>query len=459
MTTYYVAPPGSGGSDAANGLTTLTPWATLAYANANTIAGDTILHLSGGTWSDQAYNFTHSITLDVYSGASRWIMDYDGSNGGTYFALITTSAANTSINSVEIRNNLSGSDSVDGGRGIGLSGSSTTVDDVYIHNVGSTGIIRDFGGDTITVTNSVLEQIAQLYAGGIFAGAISAAGNSNPVDTYTVSGCQVLEVHGEAISAFTFHATTVCTGVTVEDNDICGGHSAGVYLNGVNGAILRRNVVLGTTSTSYHRSTGYCGYGIGQDNESTTNSTNNATKWYLNLVAYCNPGFYVSSGVGTAITNMNVAHNTFVDCKYSVGCVSGSSFTGAGNIFRQNASILLTTGPAHDDGTNVPGGADWDKDENFWEGGGEHANLNDATDFSNTAWLPSKTTGWQSITAISSIVVGDWRPTTRVLGTQFTNPDTSANWADYEGTANFREAGGLAAAVPSSRKKWLIRRG
>jgi hypothetical protein len=443
LTTYYVSPSGN---NANNGLSALTPWLTLGYANSNTIAGDSILHLSGGTWDDQYYSIGHQIALDVYNGSVAAIFDFDSYNPGTDWAVISLGGANSTVNLIDIRNNRSGNDHTDGGRGIEFNASGITITNCRIANTEGIGLIRNFGGDDITVEDTILEQIAQGYSGGTWSGGMTAAGDSNPVDNFTVRRCQVFEVYGEAISAFTFNATNRCTGIVFEDNDVFAAAAAGIYLNGVNGAIARRNTVLGTTDTNYHRVTGYVGYGLGMDNESTSNSTNNNTKWYLNLVAYCSPGFYVGRGVGTAITNMYVAHNTWIDCDKTIYTSSGAGdFTGAGNIFRQNASILITGGTAHDDGSQVPSNGVWDLDENYWEGGGEHANLNHASDFSDSAWQPFKTSGWQSIADFDDITVEDWRPTTEANGTQFTNPDTSANFADFEGEADFVEAGALAS--------------
>lgn len=443
MTAYYLSPSGS---DSANGLSTATPWLTRGHANSNTVAGDTIYHLSGGTWNDQYYNIAHEIHLDVYNGSDRAIFDADGFNPGTNHADISLSGANSTVNLIDVSNNRSGNDHTDGGRGIEYAASGIQITNCRIHNTHAVGMIRNFSGDDILIQDTILEQIAQGYSGGIWSGGSTAAGDSNPVDNYTVRRVQVFEVYGEALSAYTFNATNRCTGILMEDNDVFAGAAAGIYLNGVNGATVRRNTIIGTSNTDYHRFTGYCGYGLGLDNESASNTTNNDTKWYLNLVAYQQPGFLIGRGVGTAITNLHIAHNTWVDCKQTVGCgaTGAGDFTGAGNIFRQNASILISGTASHDNGTDVPSSGVWDLDENFWDGGGEHANLNHASDFSDSAWMPFKTTGWQSVAAFDDITVEDFRPTTRVTGTQFTNPDTSSNWADFESSANFIEAGALA---------------
>jgi len=441
VTTYYVSPSGSNSN---NGLTTLTPWLTLAYAAANTISGDEILHLSGGTWSDQAYSLGSTRELGIYNGSSRAIFDYDGSDGGTYFAVVSLAGDNSSIDSIDVRNNLSGNDQTDGGRGIAITGDGCTVNNCRIYNVGANAITRDFDGDSVTVTNTTIENIAALWVSGIYSGGISAAGASNSIDGYTVTDCQAFEVHGEAINAFSQSGTVRCSSITITDNEICGGHSAGIYINGCDGALVARNIVTSTTNTNYHRTTGYVGYGLGQDVEAdyvSASYNNNNLRWYLNLVAGCSPGFYTSSGYGTQTQNMLVTHNTFVDCQYSMTSISSSA--NSNNIFRQNASILFTGGTAHND--QVSGCSSWTMAENFWEGGGEHADLNDASDFANNAWLPGKTTGWQSISALSSVSLIDFRPDTQVLGTQHTNPDTAANFADFQGTADFREAGAVAA--------------
>lgn len=441
MTTYYVSPSGS---NANNGLTTITPWLTLAYAQANTTSGDEILHLSGGTWSDQAYSFSSARSLGVYNGSTRAVFDYDGSDGGTYFALVSLAGANSSIDSIDTRNNLSGNDQTDGGRGITITGDNCTVNNCRVYNVGANAITRDFAGDNLTITNTIIENIAALWTSGIYSGGISAAGASNSIDGYTVTDCQAFEVHGEAINVYSQSASVRCSSVVITDNDVCGGHSAGIYVNGCDDAQVARNIVTGTTNTNYHRVTGYTGYGLGQDVEADyvgASYNNNDIRWSRNLVAFCSPGFYTSSGYGTQTQNMLVAHNTFVDCEYTLTSISSSA--NANNIFRQNASLLFTGGTAHYD--QVSGCSSWTKNENFWEGGGEHADLNDASDFSDTAWLPFTTSGWQSIAAIGDVVVDDFRPTTQVLGTQYTDPDTSANWTDIEATADFREAGAVAS--------------
>lgn len=456
MTDYYVSPSGSNSN---NGLSTLTPWLTLSHANANTISGDRIFHLSGGVWNDQYYNFSHAITLDVYNGASRWVLDYDGTVGSDYFALITLQASNSSVNSCELRNNLSGSDPVTGGRAIVWEGNNVTVDDCYIHEMGTSGVLRNFSGDGSVVSNSTFEHTDVFntayapggYPGGGWGGAIAGIGGSGEIIGYSVRDCQIFECGGEGVS---IHTTGSVPGenVTVEDTDLMGVWAVGIYLTSIHDAIIRRNIVLGTTNSDYHRNSSYCGAGIAQDIEpwQDIGSDNDNHHVYLNLVAYCYNGLYLSEGLsGADISNVHIAHNTLIDNLYAFHVGAGASVSGT-NIVEQNASIPISVGTDHDDGTNIPGASGWTFRGNFWSGGGEHANLNSGTDFSDSAWTPAKSSGWQAISALNDIAIADWRPDTQVLGTQYTNPDTGANWTDYEGSTNFREAGALTLATAGS---------
>lgn len=87
-TTYYVKPAGSGGSDAANGLTLGTAWATIGHAEATMSAGDTVLVETGSyvftTVNRSMASFT-TIKADAgqtpviagidFSSAGKWILD------------------------------------------------------------------------------------------------------------------------------------------------------------------------------------------------------------------------------------------------------------------------------------------------------------------------------------------------------------------------------------------------
>lgn len=448
MTNYYVSPSGSNSN---NGLSTATPWLTLSHANANTTGGDTIYHLSGGLWEGQNYDFSHSINLSVYNGSVRWTVDYDGIDGGDYFPLIYLRADSSTIVSAEVRNNVNGTDHTVGSRGIVFEGDDFLGDDLYVHDIGGSGILRNFSGDTYEVQNSIFEHTDSIHTalgygvGGGWGAAIAGAGTSGKIDGAHVHDCQVFEVGGEGINCFSFSTTLLATNITFEDNDLCGVWSVGLYADGTENEIMRRNVVLGTSNTNYHRFGTYVGAAFGVTCESTSSNNIDNVKIYLNLIAYCYNGYELSPGVGGQVTNLNISHNTAIDCDITNLVYSGGTGFGAGNIYRQNASILISGGTQHDNASDVPGASDFTNNGNYWSGGGEHANWNDATDFSDSAWNPFKTTGWQSIDSLDDVTVEDFRPTTEVTGTQYQNPDTSANWTDFEGEADFVEAGALAA--------------
>jgi len=82
--TYYVS---AAGSDAADGLTTGTPWASISKVNAKTfIAGDTILFRGGDSFSGQIYvppgvaaNATYKLTFSSYGTGRATITNGTGS--------------------------------------------------------------------------------------------------------------------------------------------------------------------------------------------------------------------------------------------------------------------------------------------------------------------------------------------------------------------------------------------
>lgn len=461
MTDYYVASNGSNGN---SGLSPAAPWLTLAHAQANTVASDRIFHRSGDVWSLQTYSFSSTRTLGVYNGSSRWVMDYATGDGGDFFPMLNLQGNSTVVDSLEFRNNLSGGTVISGARGIQFTGDNFTLTNSYGHEIGTTGVIRDFSGDNPIIDGLIIEHTDEFntaytgsggYPGGGWGAGLSFSGEGDPINGGVVKNSQFFEMGGEG-----FTMGSQGGNVVVEDNDVAGGWSTGLYDDGCSNVIYRRNIIVGTTNATYHRyplgAPAFCGPAIAQAAEpwhTNFTETNNVHR-YHNLSAYCMEGMWFSDGTGVGwssdIRNMHVAHNSMVSNRYNWAVVAGSGVADT-NIIEQNASICIGTSN-HDNGSDVFPGSGITWRENYYEGGGEHANHNSGSDFSDFAWLPEKTTGWQSLTpSISGGVVNltvsddDFRPDTLVVGSQFTNPDTSANWTDKQLVANFIEAGALTA--------------
>lgn len=143
-TTHYVS---AAGSDTADGLTTSTPWRTVAKVNTTVIpAGDTVKFRSGDTWTGDSLEVTESgITVGSYGSGARPII----TNGDNQACINVTGSDNV------VQDIQANSCSALGRSGIRVTGDRNLIQRTYTtHN--EAGILVPTGGDDNTFTDNEL---------------------------------------------------------------------------------------------------------------------------------------------------------------------------------------------------------------------------------------------------------------------------------------------------------------
>jgi parallel beta-helix repeat protein len=191
--------------------------------------------------------------------------------------------------------------------------------------------------------------------GAPWGGAIEVARSSG----VKVRGNIVSEVHGEGINANDGSTETL-----IEGNRVHGARAVGIYADAAPDTTIRRNVVVGTTNTSFWRTQRTVGAGIALNNEkyhyeavsnalSITTQTKRA-KIYGNLVAFTSSGISMwgelveSSFDGTLIFN-----NTLVDNDTQMTLQSGRPRPSSR--FINNILLSLSSGTRDVSGTDLGG--------------------------------------------------------------------------------------------------------
>src|SRR5690606_3189743 len=131
------------------------------------------------------------------------------------------------------------------------------------------------------------------------------------------------------------------------------GRALGIYVESSPRATVRRNIILGTTDTTFHRSPGTTGAGIALNNETQyyigycgklphSVQSDNA-KIYGNLVAFTSQGIAVWGGLpASSFTNTFIYNNTLVDNTTQFLSTNGRPMPGSQ--FINNVLLSLSSG-------------------------------------------------------------------------------------------------------------------
>lgn len=225
---YYLDPAGS---DSNNGLSTLTPWKTLAKVNGTTFnPGDEILLKSGGVWSGTlspkgSGSSGSPIVIDMYGTGNKPVINGPGTNNSCGFLLDNQSY--WEIHNLEVTNTQA-IGGTNGLKGMNVRGGSTTainhiyIQNCYVHDVNS--VQYGTGGNT--------------YYGTIY-GAIIYQGYINDV---LVSDCHIanssvcgLKNNGAA--------GTAATNVVFQKDTVENIYGNGIVMCNVQGGLIKSNVI------------------------------------------------------------------------------------------------------------------------------------------------------------------------------------------------------------------------
>lgn len=402
---YYVS---SAGSDSAAGSVD-APFKSIEKGLGKLNPGDSLLLRNGDTWIVDGYLQIRvpNVTIGAYSGgkgSNRPIIDGRKANRGGWKGKLESKADNVTVRDLEIRN--SGS--------IGLRFSqikkgmvdNVKVDWTYRHG------IQSFQSSGVTIRNS---EVVHHNNGWKYYGEPTwGNGISLPYSTdVLVEKNVVREGFGEGIDSFYGSKRVV-----IQDNLLYANRAVGIYIDSTQDAVVRRNVVLGTTNTLYHRGTGSVGQGIVINNEKYQFSS--VGKGFLpdsailkNVRIYNNLVTRTAAGIGiwgqhdaTNYSNVIIANNTLVDNDVQLA-IFQDRFSGGGNIIANNIFLSLSSGVEDHKGINVSSGLKFVS--NYWGNKPSKSFLSSSSDVIGGAQL-SKMSGWRSISSISAVTAQDFTP-------------------------------------------------
>ncbi|HUQ53060.1 MAG TPA: right-handed parallel beta-helix repeat-containing protein, partial [Gammaproteobacteria bacterium] len=298
--TYYVR---NGGSDSADGRSHSTAWATLSKVNAYSFAaGDVVLlhegdRFVGQVTVDWAGNTTARSVLGAYylDASSNAVRGYrsarptiDGEDrlpATRYDAMVTVRANRVRVENLRVQNSEA--------RGIAtIESQDTEIVGCAVYNVYNAGVHFLKSLRSLAENNFVTGAgIGNQQDGSPWGASIeSVASHDTVVRNNTIS-----ESYGEGINTHTGSQRTL-----IERNYLFGVRAVGIYIDGSPDATVRRNIVVGTTTSAYWRGGSSVGSGIVLNNESyhypvgggslSTSVQAKRAKIYGNLVSFTSTG-------------------------------------------------------------------------------------------------------------------------------------------------------------------------
>lgn len=408
--TYYVR---NGGNDSADGRTHGTAWASLNKVNNHSFApGDIVLLHEGnrfvgrvtidwgGTSSARsvlgAYYLDGSTPVRGYRTA-RPIIDGEDRLPTTHYAsLVQVTAHRVRVENLRVEDSE--------GRGIWV----TDVNDAEVvgnavHNVYNGGIhfIKSHRG--LAEDNSVSRAgVGHAEDSAPWGAAIEMVESNDTVVRNNV----VSESFGEGINAHTGSQRAL-----IERNTVFAVRAVGIYIDTAPDATVRRNIVLGTTSSTYWRGGNTVGAGIAVNNESyhypvgggslSPSVQAKRAKIYGNLVAFTSTGVSIWGQLAeSSFDGMLVFNNTLVDNTTQFAII-GKPQPGAK--FINNILLSLSSGTQDvRGGTTLRGMVA--KNNYFSQGdpGGDYSHAGNRY----TGLSLAKMSGWRSISSRTQV---SWR--------------------------------------------------
>jgi len=431
------------------------PFLTLAKLKLETSNGDTAKLARGDKWAQQYWTQTDAasegqrITLDVFGSGNLPVIDWEDVDAGNFIPIVWAGNYNT-VKNWRVINGGPTSGSPSSGEDNGTlgfqcrNGTDVVFEDLEVNRMWNRGIYhnRVRGAGNITRGCKVTRCGRNHHVSGFDQPVIIAC--STPLDSAASWLCEdnfVHEVHGEAIGTWWGFPGDGGT-IVVQNNEMYACEKMGVYINAAKHCTVQRNIVYGSTDSTYHRHSGYCGacystaaelepQGSQEDPEDA--EAMDDIDIYHNVGAFCLAGMYMTnSGNGGAgkSTTQNSAWDqcTFVDCLGTFWMDIHSTRAG-NNSIRANMSLPIDGNSNHaytnfGHSNNVASGnnMDW----TFWYSGsqakpsGSETELLGSNDRESTTPILAKMTGWVSNNSAGS-TEADWP--TRDTGTGIKKAD------------------------------------
>jgi hypothetical protein len=426
--TYYVS---AVGNDAGSGSLN-APFKTIEKGLSRIGAGDSLLLRKGDTWVVDGYlSITKpNVTLGAYAGGNgtnRPIIDGRKANRGGWNGKLAAKADNVTIRDLEIRN--SGS--------IGLRFNSVKkglAENVKVQWTYRHGIQSYHSSNVIIRNCEVVHHNNgwKYYGEPTWGNGISVVYSNDAI----VEKNTVREGFGEGIDSFYGSKGTI-----IQDNFLYANRAVGIYVDSTQGAIVRRNVVLGTTNALYHRGGASVGHGIALNNEKYQfSSAGNGflpdsailkdVRIYNNLVAFNGAGMGIwGQHQATNYSGVIINHNTFVDNDHQL-VMYQDKFTGDRNIIANNIFLSLSAGS--EDYNGIGSVSNMKFASNTWSIRPKKSFLNSSTDVIGGAKL-AKMAGWRKISSQTSVSSKDFIP---LSDSSTLGKGTKVGWSDYSADFN-----------------------
>jgi parallel beta helix pectate lyase-like protein len=350
--TYYVR---NGGDDSADGRSPGTAWASLGKVNSYGFAAGDVVLLEEGS------RFVGTVTVDwagtssarsvlgaYYLDGSTPVRGYrterpiiDGEDrlpsSGHYGALVSVRANYVRVENLRVEDSE--------GRAIAVSDfSNAQVVGCYVSNAYNAGVHILKAPNALAENNFVTGAGVGNQEDGVpWGAAIELVGSNDAI----VRNNTVSETFGEGINAHTGSQNAL-----IERNTVFGVRAVGIYLDTAPDATVRRNVIVGTTNSTYWRGASTVGAGIALNNESyhypvgggslSTSVQARRAKIYANLVAFTSTGIAVWGQLPeSTFDGMLIFNNTLVDNNTQFSVMGKPQ---AGAKFINNVLLSLSSG-------------------------------------------------------------------------------------------------------------------
>lgn len=362
--TYYVR---NGGNDSANGRTHATAWASLNRVNSHDFAaGDSVLLQEGSRFVGQqlhidwagtatqravvgAYYLDGSTPVRGYRTARPTIDGQDRIPSGRYAGLVTVAGGDrVRIENLQVMNSE--------GRAIDIKESiEAEVVGCSVHNTYSNGIFFERSPRSLAEGNFVTGQgVGHREDGSPWGSSIEFVASPDGVIRNNI----VSEVFGEGLNAHSGSDRTL-----MERNYVFGARAVGIYLDSSADLTVRRNMVVGTATSTYWRSGSAVGSGIVVNNELyhypagggslRVSVQSRGAKIYGNLVAYTATGIaFWGELPESSFDGALVYNNTLVDNNTQFLTMGKPIPNGR---FINNILLSISSGTRDISGTNLGG--------------------------------------------------------------------------------------------------------
>jgi hypothetical protein len=410
--TYYVR---NGGSDSADGRSHATAWASLSKINSYAFAaGDAVLLHEGSRFVGQVTvdwagtSSARSVLGAYYVDASnnavrgyrtaRPIIDAEDRllPGGRYDAIVSVRANYVRVENLALLNSEGRTMSV-------LDVTGAQIVGCYVSNAYNAGIhfLRSQNG--LAEANFVTGAgVGNRESGAPWGAAIEMVKSNDVV----VRNNTVFESFGEGINAHSASQRTL-----IERNYVYTVRAVGIYIDGAPDSTIRRNIVLGSTNSTFWRSGGAVGVGIALNNETyrypigggsqSTSIQAKNTKIYGNLVAFTSSGIAIWGNLAeSSFDNTLIYNNTLVDNNTQFS-TSGKPTPGSKLI--NNILLSLSSGTKDIAGSTSLRGMV--TRNNYYSGGNPGGDYSHAGN-KYTGLTLTKMSGWRAISSRDQV---NWR--------------------------------------------------